>query len=162
MKNERLVSLKRRGKTATSWRQHNTRTVCFRHCCTSRYIFHLVRQISLWNSEPREKGSCSGQTGASVQNSSVANQCQNSRKSKTARLLNHMQEGRPSRDKLGIPQNTRFFFFLRKLLHRQFSVWPQSKLQCSMQTLVVHLRHVAVGRGTVLQAGRPRVRFLMG
>ena len=87
----------------------HARTVHLRRCGSSRYIFHLVRQSNLRNSELEDKGSCSAQTGASFQISSVANWCQNSQKSRMVGLLNHRQEGRPFTEKLGIPEFTRLF-----------------------------------------------------
>jgi hypothetical protein len=96
----------------------HTRTVHTRHCSTSRYIFHLVRQSSLRNSELEDRGSCSNQTGAAFQISSVANRCQNTQKVRTAGPLNHMQDGRPFREKLG---NSRIHSFVfRKTFRIEF------------------------------------------
>jgi hypothetical protein len=88
----------------------HAQTAHLRRCGTSRHIFHLVRQSTLWNSELEDKGSCSGQTGASFQTSSAANRCQNSQRSRMAGLLNHMQDGRTFRGKRGIPKFTLSFF----------------------------------------------------
>jgi hypothetical protein len=141
MKNEKLVSLKRRGKTVISLRKQRTRSVGLRRCGTSRHIFHLVRQSSLWNSERRDKGSCFGQTGASFQNSSVATRCQNSQKGRMTGLLNHIQGRRPFGDKLVITQDTLLVFM--KPLYRERSLFgqnPNFNIQCSLKLFVVHLR----------------------
>jgi len=98
-----------------------------RRCGTSRYIFHLVRQSILWNSELEDKGSCSSQTGASFQNSSVANWCQKSQKSIMAGLLNHTQEGRTSGRNGEFPNS--LVCFHEVISHTGFIFfWPQSKI----------------------------------